>query len=282
MTRHLCIALTALLLGTGMAEATDHPPGYVLQETIIVPVDGSVVMSASTLAAGVSYKVRASGTFAVGGPGDGQGDAEYANFSNPPGSLQDACGAGSAGEDLGIGINDTVNDSKKFPGWGVYSATHQYTIDARGTGARIQLNYHDCVYQDNNGSLTVEIFRPAGLTVELNQTAFRTGQTMVVTASLTPGYIAGLADAYVVIQAPNGAYYSLTSGRLVPGIVPFATGFAWPAAGPAPTVLRAELLRYRFTGAELPGTYTWYSAGAPAGTLNIAGPLAVQMFTFAP
>ena len=282
MTRLRSAFLLALLLGAGRAEATTHPPGYVLVETIVVPVDGSVVSSATTLAAGVTYKVRASGTFSVGGPGDGRGDAEYANFSNPPGSLQDVCGAGTAGEDLGIGVNDTVNDSRKSPGWGAYDPTHEYTVDAPGTGARLQLNYHDCLYSDNSGSLTVEIFSPAGLTVELNDSTFRTGQTMVVTVSLTPGFITGPADAFVVIQAPNGAYYSLTPGGLLPGIVPYATGFAWPAAGSQPTVYRADLLRYRFTGAELPGTYTWYSAGAPAGTLNIAGPLAAQTFTFAP
>ncbi len=282
MTRLCCASLLTFLLGAGLAEATAHPPGYVLQETIVVPVDGSVVLSGTTLTPGVTYKVRASGTFSVGGPGDGRGDAEYANFSNPPGSLQDVCGAGSTGEDLGIGVNDTVNDSRKLPAWGVYNPTHEYTVDMPGTGGRLQLNYHDCVYPDNSGTLTVEIFGPAGLTMELNERSFRTGQTMVVTASLTPGFINGLADAFVVVQAPGGAYYSLTPGGLLPGIVPYAAGFAWPAAGTSPTLFRADLLRYTFTGAEPSGTYTWYSAGAPAGTLNLVGPLAAQTFSFVP
>lgn len=283
MRQPACFVLTALLLTSGVAEATDHPPGYVLQETIIVPVTGAVVTSATALVTGARYKIRTSGTFTVGGPGDGRGDAEYANFSNPPGSLQDVCGAGSQGEDLGVGVNDTVNDSRKSPAWGAYDASHQYTVDVPATGAPVALNYHDRNYTDNSGSLTVEIFRQAGLTVELNQTAFRAGQTMVITVSLSPGYISGAADAYVVVQLPNGAFLSPQLGAgLVPGIVPLAAGLSWPPLGAAPDPLRIELLRYTFTGAEPPGTYTWYSAGVAPGTLNVAGPLALQTFTFVP
>lgn len=283
MTRPVCIAVIALLVTAAAAGATDRPPGYTLQETISVPVDGSVVMSATTLVTGARYKIRASGTFSVGGPGDGRGDAEYANFSNPPASLQDVCGAGSLGEDLGIGIDDPVIDGRKSPRWGAYSATHEYTIGAPGSGARIGLNYHDCVYGDNSGMLVVEIFRQAGLTVELNQPSFRTGQTMIVTVSLSPGYIAGTADAYVVVQAPNGAYFSpRLGGGLTPGVVPVVPSLAWPPAGASTDPIRVELLRYTFTGVEPAGTYTWYSAGTTPGTLSIAGPLATQAFVFLP
>ena len=50
MTRLCCASLLTFLLGAGLAEATAHPPGYVLQETIIVPVDGSVVKTLASLA----------------------------------------------------------------------------------------------------------------------------------------------------------------------------------------------------------------------------------------
>lgn len=283
MTRHTCFALTVVLLSAGLAEATNHPPGYVLQETVIVPVTGSVVSSVTALAPGARYKIRTSGTFTVGGPGDGQGDAEYANFTSPPASLQDVCGAGTLGEDLGIGVNDTAIDTSKLPHWGAYSSSHEYTVDAPGTGAPIALNYHDCNYTDNSGSLTVEIFRQAGLTVELNQTSFRTGQTMIVTASLSPGYVSGAADAYVVVQLPNGSFLSPQLGTgLVPGIAPLVAGLAWPPSGATPDPLRVELLRYTFTGGEPAGVYTWYSAGTAPGTLNVVGPLAAQPFTFVP
>ena len=283
MTRHTYVLLTMLWIGSGVAEATDHPPGYVLQETIAVPVNGSVVTSSTVLLPGVSYTIRASGTFSVGGNGDGLGDAEYANFSDPPGSLQDVCGPGSFGQDLGIGIDDTVNDGRKSPFWGTYSPTHEYAVGATGAGAPIGLNYHDCLYTDNRGSLTVEIFRQAALTVELNQAVYGCGETMIVTASLSPGFATGLTDVYVVVRLPNGAYASLRAGGgLVPGIAPFVSGFSWPSGNASSPPLRVELLRYTFTGVEPPGTYTWYSAGTTAGTLNLHGPLATQIFTFTP
>jgi hypothetical protein len=133
-------------------------PGYVLQETITVPVNGSLVSSTTVLKTGILYKIRASGTSNVGGLGDGLGDAEYANFSNPPSSLQDNCGGTPDGVDLGIGIDDSNNDNNKFPLWGNYEPNHVYTIDFAGQGSSISLNYHDCAYNDNSGSLTVEIW----------------------------------------------------------------------------------------------------------------------------
>ena len=93
--------------------------GYVLQETIIVPVDGSSVSSTMILKRGVLYKIKASGTFFVGGPGDGLGDAEYAQLEDPPSSLQDNCGWDPNAVDLGIGINDNINGNKKFPPGGI-------------------------------------------------------------------------------------------------------------------------------------------------------------------
>ena len=282
MERPVCIALAALLVSGSLAEASDRPAGYVLQETISVPVDGSSVRS-TPLAAGANYKIRASGTFTVGGNGDGRGDAEYANFIDPPGSLQDVCGLGSFGEDLGLGIDDAVNDSRKSPYWGSYSPTHEYTTGVGGTGASISLNYHDCNYADNRGSLTVEIFREAAVTVQLNQTVFTTGQTMVITPCLSPGYIGDRADVYVVVQPPNGTWFSLQlNGGLTPRLVPLVNGFAWPPASVPPAPLCVEFLRYTFTGAEPAGTYTWYSAATVPGTLNVIGPLAAVTFTFNP
>jgi hypothetical protein len=131
------------------------PPGYVLKETISVPVDGSVVESQTSLSDGVDYWLRASGVFHTGGPGDGLADAEYADFTNPI----DHCPVG--GVDLGVGINDTVNDASKSPSWGAFEVGHDYVTTVAGEGAPISLDYHDCAYGDNVGALTVEIFGPA-------------------------------------------------------------------------------------------------------------------------
>jgi hypothetical protein len=146
--------VVALVLGLPFLAASAPPPGFVLQETITVPVDGTSVTSATTLQSGVTYKIRASGTFTIGGPGFG--DAEYA-FDASNSSVT------SVGDsvDLGIGINDTINDNPKAPFWGNFTSTHEYTIDFLGAGSTIALNYHDSFYDDNEGSLTVEIFAPA-------------------------------------------------------------------------------------------------------------------------
>jgi len=141
---------------------THLTPSYILQETISVPVDGSSVTSSTLLDKGITYRIRASGTFRAGGPApgfDGLADAEYANFISPPSSLQNNCGGSPSDVDLGIGINDTVDDNNKFPSWGAYDPSHVYTIDFVGQGMSISLKYHDCNYWDNVGSLVVEIFR---------------------------------------------------------------------------------------------------------------------------
>jgi hypothetical protein len=87
-------------------------------------------------------------------------DAEYADFSNIPSSLQNNCGYSPSGVDLGIGINDQVNDNNKLPFWGDYDPSHVYTVDLVGQGMPITVNYHDCDYHDNSGSLRVDVFRP--------------------------------------------------------------------------------------------------------------------------
>ncbi len=144
--------------------ASDLESGYVLQETITVPVDGSSASSTTKLRSDTLYEIRASGTFFVGGPGDMQGDAEYANFSNPPSSLQNHCAGDPNDVDLGIGINDNVIDNEKIPFWGDFEPSHVYTVTLAGLGAPIALNYHDCAYNDNSGDLTVEVWRPAAIT----------------------------------------------------------------------------------------------------------------------
>lgn len=175
-------------------------PGYTLVETITVPIDGSSVVSTTPLESGVLYKLRASGTFFIGGPGDRMADAEYADFSNPPSSLLDNCPPPFSDVDLGIGINDAQNDSDKFPFWGEFSQTHVYIIDFEGLGAPISLNYHDCFYGDNTGSLTVEIFQPETLPC----------QACEITAGLVAQTAQGLPGTAITIpievrNAPNAA-----------------------------------------------------------------------------
>jgi hypothetical protein len=110
------------------------------------------------------------------------------------------------------------------------------------------------------------------LSVSLNGTSFTAGQTMAVTATLTPLTTPATADAYVVVQLPTGQLFSVQAGgTLVPGIVPIASGIV-------PVAYSATLAQYEFTGAEPQGTYSWYSVLTRPGTLTFIGPL--QQTTF--
>ncbi len=146
-------ALTVTSIARALAESLPGIPCYTLQEPpISVPVDLSTVTSTTVLASGVSYKIRASGTFFIGGPGDGLADAEYFDFTNPT----DEC----CGMDIGLAINmPTSPTPDKFPFWGDYNPSHVYTIDFVGQGAPISLSYRDGD-RNNTGFLTVEVFAP--------------------------------------------------------------------------------------------------------------------------
>jgi hypothetical protein len=61
---------------------------------------------------------------------------------------------------MGIGINDRFSDISKLPFWDGFENSHVYLIDFIGRGSHVTLNYHDCIYEDNSGFLTVEIFKP--------------------------------------------------------------------------------------------------------------------------
>jgi hypothetical protein len=68
------------------------------------------------------------------------------------------CGNDSTATDFGIAINDASNGHAKSPAWGEFSQAHVYTANFVGTGAPISLNYHDCISDDNEGTLRLEIF----------------------------------------------------------------------------------------------------------------------------
>jgi alpha-tubulin suppressor-like RCC1 family protein len=59
--------------------------------------------------------------------------------------------------------------------------------------------------------------QPPVVGLQLNQTLFHPGDTMVLTAMLTPGTAPALVDAYVVIQLPDGTLLSLQPVGAVPG-----------------------------------------------------------------
>jgi hypothetical protein len=114
------------------------------------------------------------------------------------------------------------------------------------------------------------------LTLQLNQTAFRPGQTLIATATLTPGATPAVVDAYVVVQLPGGALLSLQlGGGLVPGVVPIAAGFT-------PVPLTQAVVTYTFTGAEPEGAFTFFTGLAASGSSPpaVIGSIDQDAFTF--
>jgi hypothetical protein len=129
--------------------AIDAPLTWVAIEMLTIPSDAMIITSATTLAAGTMYRLRASGTLVVAtGIGLG-GDAEYIDFSTPM--------DGVPGIDQGLAIEDIVVDGTKQPKWGPYTASHVYEVPWQGTGTKIRAQYHDGNYTNNAGSLMLTI-----------------------------------------------------------------------------------------------------------------------------
>lgn len=162
-------AFVVLWFAAGAVARAQAISGYTLQETVLVPVTGASVSSASSLAQGVQYKLRAMGSATVMVPTVGglyrEGDAEYGFGAGGFPFLPNQAGACAGGVDVGLAVNDPTSGVQKTPSWGAYNGAHVYTADFTGLGAPISLNYHDCTFAGNGGVLTVEIFRPMGMTL---------------------------------------------------------------------------------------------------------------------
>jgi len=103
------------------------------------------------------------------------------------------------------------------------------------------------------------------LSVALERAAFRSGETLRLTATLTPAGLPTLVDAYVLARLPDGSFFSLLQGgALVPGIVLIMTRFE-------PFAFNGEILRIVVTGGDPIGDYAWLAALTYPGTLTVIG-----------
>lgn len=109
----------------------------------------------------------------------------------------------------------------------------------------------------------------------VNAATFRTGDSFITTATFTPGDTATAVDAYAVLQFPTGQYYSLTPQGLVPGILPLVR----TTVAVSSTI---DLLRLPLPAGAPLGQYTWLSALAAPGTLNLLTPIRVSTFSVVP
>jgi len=135
----------------GMVDAPGVPlPTWVVIDTITVPVIGTMVMSVVTLTNGVSYKLRAEGTFVIQSPLGTPADAEWWDYNN---TMQD----GVVGVDVGLAVNDFTVDTVRTPKWGAYQASHVYEVDWVGNGQKLVAMLHDGNFANNTGSLTLKV-----------------------------------------------------------------------------------------------------------------------------
>lgn len=151
----IAVAALSFLLLTSSA-------GGQSSQTIVVPTDGSVHHAGpfpGTI--GNSYMLQVFGTFHIGGPGDQMGDAEYADFSNPPASLQDFSGL----VDLGV----TVNGVKLR--WGPYASNHVYETPYTPTTSTFDISYLDSDYTDNSGVIFLNVTVPEPSAILLSMAA---------------------------------------------------------------------------------------------------------------
>ncbi|MBI2876816.1 MAG: SBBP repeat-containing protein [Candidatus Tectomicrobia bacterium] len=115
-----------------------------------------------------------------------------------------------------------------------------------------------------------------GLALGLNQTAFRQGDTLILTATITPGDVPQTVDVYVAVLLPDGGLLFLQGdGSFTRDIRPIVA--SWTVAP-----YDGEVFRYTFGGGEPPGDYAWLAAFAEPGTLDFIMPIAEVPFRFSP
>lgn len=131
----------------------------------------------------------------------------------------------------------------------------------------------------DNTAYTVANFRQSGsgptLALGLNQSSFRSGQTLSLTATVTPGATPRTVDVYVAVSLPDGTLLFYFYPSFTTDIRPAVT--TWTVAS-----FSGEIFRYTFTGGEPSGSYTWWAAFTEPGTLTIIGSIASAAFTFSP
>ena len=118
-------------------------------------------------------------------------------------------------------------------------------------------------------------FHSATLSTTVNAPRLRRGQTMRLSGRLRRDRTATPADAYVVLQVPDGQIYSWTQAGLVPGLVPLVRNFV-------PVDFDGEILQVQVPAGTPPGLYKWISALTEAGTLNLLTGLSERNVTISP
>jgi hypothetical protein len=122
-----------------------------LVDSVQVSSLGQAVNSNIILENGIQYRLKAIGSFTYNSAGD-WADAEYYLRTGVvvKGDLE-----GSVSHVLDVSVNGTpVNDD-----WGAYNTEHVYLMNYAGTGSVLNFFIYDSVHSDNNGFITIEIYK---------------------------------------------------------------------------------------------------------------------------
>jgi hypothetical protein len=112
------------------------------------------------------------------------------------------------------------------------------------------------------------------LSVSLNSATLASSATMVAVVNAVGGHVTSAVDAYIVLDAGAGGFFSLlTDGSLVPGVIPIARGIVLETAS-VPFV-------FPLAGAP-PGHYVWMAALTAPGSLALVSPVVSTPFTVLP
>ena len=208
-------------------------------------------------------------------------DGRIVAFASRAPDLDPACANGVLqlfARDLVAGV--TVCLSRNEAGEAADGSVTAPVVSADGRRVAFRSAATNLVPGDGNGTpdiflVDVGLQAEPGLTITVNGTAFSGGQTLVVTATLTPGTSDQPVDAYVVVRLPDQSFLSVTFGGVAPGLVPIVTGLA-------PIAFTGEVFRYTFTGSEPAGAYTWLAGVTQPGTLSVLGSIGEWPFTVTP
>lgn len=132
---------------------TVHGEEYI--ETVTVSSETGVEVSSSQeLVSGEEYRFVASGTFTYSSAEFNQADAEY--FEKSSGWIK-----GESGPYLGIPyvIDVSVDGYDDNDDWGDYNPNHIYSMDYTGDGKEVKFLIWDSNYDDNEGSILIDIFK---------------------------------------------------------------------------------------------------------------------------
>jgi len=112
--------------------------------------------------------------------------------------------------------------------------------------------------------------------LSLNASAYITGDSLTLSATVTPGPTAVAADVYLAIQFPDGrVFFRQADGSFSGVIAPALANWTLaPFSGP--------VFNYTFSGLEQAGQYEWFLILASPGTNSIIGQIYASPLTFMP